>query len=54
MEEFIEKEKASRPKKETGKRTSAAEKEKKGLSSLDVDDMFAHALARSYGTDKKD
>ena len=54
VEEFIEKEKASRPKKETGKRTSAAEKEKKGLSSLDVDDMFAHALARSYGTDKKD
>ncbi len=53
VEAFIEKEKAARPKAEpSGKKGSAAAEEKKGLSSLDVDDMFAHALARSYG-DKK-
>ena len=53
VEEFIEMEKASRPKKESaaGKKSSA--KEEKNPSSFDVDDMFAHALARSYGSDKK-
>lgn len=52
VEEFIEKEKASRPKAQPSGKKGSATEEKKGLSSLDVDDMFAHALARSYG-DKK-
>ena len=58
VEEFIEKEKASRPKKESATKKSGA-KESKAPASFDVDDMFANALARSYAsvkgsTDKKD
>ncbi len=51
VEEFIEKEKASRPKKESATKKSGA-KESKAPASFDVDDMFANALARSYGSDK--
>ena len=55
VEAFIEREKASRlnKAKSPSKKDTPAAAEKKGLSSLDVDDMFAHALARSYG-DKND
>ena len=54
VEEFIEKEKASRGSANASqKKKKPSEKEKDDMRSFDVDDMFAHALARSYG-DKKD
>ena len=55
VEAFIEREKGERAaavSASADKKKKPSEREKDQMRSFDVDDMFAHALARSYGEDK--